>query len=329
VPSHATRDLLAKVGSAIVAWLRRLAAMDPAWIGETTRQNESMCKPPTSSRRIARAFIGLMALVPTLCYAGTSAPFDVLGVLLLVAGFAVAVLVCVVGLIFARKPSTRGGFGLTLALVVGVPLVCFAILYVQDQAGLAKFERNVAKNREAYAAYCQQRDHKVFATAPLDETDSIAVRLFPGSPATNWKVRAFYVAQHFDGDRARCGQLNLRAIEEADEEFNVEKQQRETVHRHFALCEKPNMTRPPAINSRFEMIIGEQWQKDPTPWDGGGDTWLAKASVRIVDTRTTKTLGQDTLHFLRYESGEGVCPEAAAQLAGLMLEVFPRGRPAP
>lgn len=278
--------------------------------------------------RAASGLVAIVTLWPALCHAGTSAPFDIAGALLLIVGFVAALLLLFVCLIFAKSSSARRGLGGALLALIALPFGYGAIMYAENEIGLAKFERNVERNKVAYAAYCKQRDLKIAARASPDATDTIAIRLAPDSPAINWRVNAYYLAEYFDENRARCNMLNLRGIEEAMEVYNVEKKMREPEYRQFALCEKPSVTKLSEVTSRFEMIIGEQWRKDPAPWDGGGDTWLARSSVRIVDTRTNETLAQDTLHFLRYDSGEGVCPVAIEQMADLMLAVFPSGRPA-
>ena len=278
--------------------------------------------------RVAPGLAAVVTLCPAFCHAGTSAPFDIAGALLLIVGFAAALLLLFVCLIFAKSSSTRRGFGGALAALVALPFGYGAIMYAENEIGLAKFERNVERNKSAYAAYCQQRDMKIIAKASSSETDTIAIRLAPGSPVINWRISGYCLAEYFDKNSARCNMLGLRGLEETTELFNVETQRPEPENLRFSLCEKPSVTKPSAITSRFEMVIGEQWRKDPAPWDGGGDTWLARSSVRIVDTRTNETLAQDTLHFLRYESGEGGCPVAVEQMADLMLAVFPRGRPA-
>jgi hypothetical protein len=284
-----------------------------------------------SGAPMMRAAPGLAAVVtlwPALCHAGTSAPFDIAGALLLLVGFVAILLLLFVCLIFAKSSSATRAFGGALAALVALPFAYGAITYAEDKIGLAKFERNVERNRVAYAAYCKQRDLRILARVSPDETDTIAIRLAPDSPAINWHVNGYYLAEYLNNNLAHCKTLNLRGVEEATEVYNVEKKMREPEYRRITLCERPSVTKLTEVTSRFEMLIGEQWRKDPAPWDGGGNNWLARSSVRIVDTRTNETLAQDTLHFLRYESGEGVCPVAIEQMGDLMMAVFSRGHPA-
>ena len=127
-----------------------------------------------------------------------------------------------------------------------------------------------------------------------------------------------------NGHPSTCAETSVEYVEGPYQgEFNAGKNKYEQENRKFLLCANRPPEIVPNLESRYQLVLGEKAQKDEVPWSNNGQIWMARASVRIVDTADGSTVAEDTVYTLRY-GNEAACPSGPEALAKLIVDVFPR-----
>lgn len=200
----------------------------------------------------------------------------------------------------------------------------------RSDQGLRESAAGEQANQEAFARFCQGGQRRLLATASVapgaSEADAtLSVRMEPAFTGQIPAFNAGQIAIALQRARSRCEQTGLRFIEGGYNVVDAVQKGAGKTYRRFSACQ-PDQTGSgegvEALQARYELVLGETASKAPVPWGADRGNWMSRSSVRILDRETGKVLAEDTLHFLRYESGEAGCPEGSGQLAELVREVF-------
>jgi hypothetical protein len=281
----------------------------------------------------ARVLVPTLALTASRCWASTSAPFDL-------GGLFVGVVVYLLGLLVLLGLALKFRNLWSVLLVVGyLGVAALGLIGAQgqvdeEQARSDQVLRESAvgeqANLDAFARYCQNRQRRVLATAtvvpgaPVAHA-SLSVRMDPAFTGQIPEFNAGQIAIALQRERGRCGPTGLRFIEGVYSLSGAAQKVTGKSHRRFAACQPDQAGRGEeveALQARYELVLGETASKAPVPWGADRGNWMSRSSVRILDRKTGQVLAEDTLHFLRHESGEAGCPEGTEQLAELVRDVF-------
>jgi len=154
---------------------------------------------------------------------------------------------------------------------------------------------------------------------------SLLIRQEKGFTGVGWQFNAFPVHEYMVKNREICDKTGLGHLEGIyNGQYVPEKKGYEREVRLYAICRDEKWRTLTDSQSRYELVLGESSEKKTVPWGSEGGRWMSKSSVRLIDTKTGATLAQDTMYFLRYESGDGGCPNGLDQIASLVAEVFPK-----
>ena len=93
--------------------------------------------------------------------------------------------------------------------------------------------------------------------------------------------------------------------------------------RRFPMCPRQLAVNASGTQPRFELILGKTGSRVAVPGKVGRD-WMSTSSIQLVDRLTGKTLAEDSMYFLRYDTGAAGCPEGLKQISDLLGEVFAR-----
>ncbi len=258
--------------------------------------------------------------------AGTSAPFDVnnflLGLIVYVAGL-------IVLFVAAAKGSSAAGM-VALVWFIGPPVW---VVYEWQRFGRegaeqnarveAAFQKDKTTAERAFALACKDRQLKVAAKVRFraqddDEQRSLMVRIERGFPVDAASFNAGPVADFLERKKVACGRTGIRyvvGIYGTPSDFKRIKSYPACMRFAEAASRETEF-------GRYELILGEK--AATTNVDGiQGAAWLVRrSSVRLADRKTGKTLAEDTLYFLNFDSGQGGCPVAEQQIADLIGSVF-------
>ncbi|MES2015914.1 MAG: hypothetical protein V4484_05590 [Pseudomonadota bacterium] len=265
-----------------------------------------------------------MFALPTCCFAGTSAPFDIGGLLIWVGGYLLGLIVLVIGAV--RSKGCR--FALPVYIVAPAAWIAFELNATSRHNAevYAEYRVGETKNEQAFSLFCKDRQRKVFATAPLESASrqgdrTVYVRFESQFTAKQIYFNAGAVAEYLQKNPTRCARTGLLALEGNYEVYDREKKGFTPEIRRYDACAKGEGEIVPAVKARYELVLGETGQNYPAPFGFGG-AWLSRTSVRVVDRNDASTLAKDTLYFLSHDSGVGGCPKAEEQLAELLTDVF-------
>jgi hypothetical protein len=179
------------------------------------------------------------------------------------------------------------------------------------------------RNLEAFGNYCKGRQRIVHSRAPQADGASLVIRIEKGFTGVAWQFNAFPLFEYLGRKRDTCARTGVNVLEGVyDGAYSKEKNGYENEIRRYALCTDEKWAVVPDVQSRFELVLGKTGSKDSVPWGGEGGRWMSNSSVQIVDRLTGNILAEDTIYFLRYDTGEGGCPSGMDQLSSLLAEVF-------
>lgn len=263
------------------------------------------------------------------CWAGTTPPFDIGGLILYGALylFGLVVFPFVIGC-SKEKKAKRFWSWLLAVYVVGPATYIFAEIKSKEMrnARIAdEVKAGQQKNLEAFGNYCKERKRIVHSKGPQEGGVSLLVRIEKDFTGVRWQFNAYPLFEYFGKHPNVCGQTGVKVLEGLyDGAYSKERNGYEKEVRRYAMCTNERWAVIPEVQSRFELVLGQTGSKDSVPWGGAGSRWMSKSSVQIVDRLTGKILAEDTMYFLRYDTGEGGCPEGISQLSDLLAEVFGR-----
>lgn len=278
----------------------------------------------------ARMLVSTLALTASRCWAGTSAPFDLGGLVLGVAVYLLGLLV-LLGLTLKFRSLW------SLLLVVGyLGVAALGVIGARGQLDkeqarsdqvLRESEAGEQANRDAFTRYCQVRQRRLLATATVVPGASVAdasllVRMEPAFTGSLPEFNAGQIAIALQRNQDHCGPTGLRFIEGTYQFSDAAQNGSWKTYRRFAACRPGSGEGVQELQARYELVLGETASKAPVPWGTDRGNWMSRSSVRIRDRNTGQVLAEDTLHFLRYESGVAGCPEGTGQLAELVRNVF-------
>ena len=260
------------------------------------------------------------------CHAAAPVYFDLGGLILYGALYLLGLLILLAAIAFSKK---RAVWSLLVLAYVTVPV---AYVFLSASAQRTRNDRILeearvgeAKNVEAFATYCKDRDRIVNTrVAPTADT-SLLIRQEKGFTGVAWQFNAFPIHEYMMKNREICEKTGLGHLEGIyDGQFVPEKRGYEREVRLYGMCRAEKWRTSTEAESRYELVLGESSERKTVPWGDDGGRWMSKSSVRLIDTKTGATLAKDTMYFLRYESGDGGCPNGLEQLASLIAEVFPK-----
>lgn len=281
----------------------------------------------------AHVLVPTLALTASRCWAGTSAPFDL-------GGLVVGVVVYLLGLLMLLGLTLKFRNLWSVLLVVGyLGVAALGVIGAQGQVDeerarsdqrLRESAAGEQANQDAFARFCEGGQRRLLATTAVapgaPEADaSLSVRIEPAFTGQIPEFNAGQIAIALQRERGRCGPTGLRFIEGAYHFADAAQKGTGKTYRRFAACQ-PDQSGGgegvEALQARYELVLGETASKAPVPWGADRGNWMSRSSVRMLDRETGKVLAEDTLHFLRYESGGAGCPEGTRQLAELIRDVF-------
>lgn len=177
-----------------------------------------------------------------------------------------------------------------------------------------------AKNIEAFSVYCKDRNRMVNSSVAAGADSSLLIRHEKGFAGVRWQFNAFPVLEYMMKHREICEKTGLGHLEGIYDGQYVPEKGYEREVRSYSMCRAEKWRTLTESQSRYELVLGESSERKTAPWGG---SWMSKSSVRLIDTNTGATMAQDTMYFLRYDSGDGGCPNGLEQIASLVAEVFP------
>lgn len=267
----------------------------------------------------------LLLALPSCCLAAPSPPFDVGALIIWVSGYFVGLIVLLVSALRSKR------FRVALAVYVIAPVVWIAIEVIANNRHnakvLAETEAGEKANEQAFSRYCKDRQRKVLKTAPPkashpEKDRAVYVRFESNFTADKLHFNAGVIAHYLQVNPTKCAQTGLWALEGKYDGAYVQGKGYTPEIRRYDACAKTQVSVIPTVEARYELVLGETGRKDSVPWGGEWGRWMSRTSVRVVDRQDASTLAEDTLYFLRYESGVGGCPKAQEQLAELLSGVF-------
>ena len=278
--------------------------------------------PNTTTAQLTVAAVCMLAAES--CHAAAPVYFDIGGLILFAALYILGLLALLAAVVFSKKRLT---WLLCLVVYVAAPVVWFFIAGSLAKSRNAAVHEDVqqgeAKNRDAFASYCKDRRRVVHTRVEPALDDSLLIRVEPGFTGTHWQFNAFPVNEYLAKNPKICETTGLTRLEGIYEGRHVpEKRGYEQEVRLYKMCSAEKWRTATEPVSRYELVLGESAEKKPVPWGSEGGRWMSRSSIRVVDRQTGAILAEDWMYFLRYETGQGVCPDGMAQLASLLTDVF-------
>ncbi len=271
-----------------------------------------------SQANFLRALLLILSIIcPVYCWAGTTPPVDI-GALVLLAGFYVLGLVAfIIGGWWSKN------IRILLGLYIVIPIawiVGYASLEKSRNGKiLAESETGKKANEEAFSRYCKNRKKTVISRIKPRDGLTIFTRFESKFYGDKSKFNTGYV---FASHPFLCDATRVAYFEGVyDGKYSPEKKGYEQEIRRYKECKSSEWSVVPDIQSKYEVILGEEGEIARIPWSAGGNR-MSSSSVRIADRLTGETLAEDTVYFLWYGSGEAGCQEGTQQLAELIAEVF-------
>lgn len=277
------------------------------------------------TRSPARLAPLVLLLEANSCWAGTSAPFDV-GALVLWAG------AYLVGLVLLLVGSTQSkNFLIALAIYIGVPVawltVDVAVKNRRNAQILSETETGERTNQQAFSQYCKARQRRLVSTVSIPASAAqseatVSVRIDKAFTGLREHFNAGQIAIALQRKPASCHQTGLKFIEGQYDGTFIPNQGYAKEFRRYDACDKSKSQVIEGVNARYELVLGETGTKQPTPWGGDGGRWMSRTSVRIINRESGSLLAEDTMYFLRYETGIAGCPDGGEQISELISSVF-------
>ncbi len=231
------------------------------------------------------------------------------------------VLVILIAVVF----STQSG-GKLLLLYVGIPALFIIVdigLKRNRQAQYAEHVRTIdegaIRDVVAFSEFCKTGQRKIFAKVPPSPKDEetndgiLAIRIHKSDESGEVRVfNAYSVAKLLQQRPKECAQSGLKFIESENE----------SKARSFSACQPGVENEIPYVSARYEIVFGESITKETLPWEGYGQRWMSKVSVRILDRRGGHPLAEDYVFFLGSRAKNSECQATNEKLLDLVYEVF-------
>lgn len=264
-------------------------------------------------------------------------PVNVGGIILAAIGFVILYFtgMMVLSAALANSKSLGKSVFLTAAVVTYTvaPFAYYGYDRAESRAATKKRNEEVANGRalniRAFSDFCKDRKRTIFKR-PKDEDEVVlSIRIEPDFKGQRTDFNAGQIGQYMQ-TRGRfawkqpdiCASSMLRYLEgEYRRKYVAELKGYLPEYRRYALCEKRGWDVQNNISSQYELVLGEFSTTASAPWLQE-QTWLAHSSARIRDRRSGEVLAEDTMYFLRYDSGVGNCPYGLDQLSELITDVF-------
>ncbi len=263
-------------------------------------------------------------LSPMSVQAAAPVYFDLGGLLLYGALYLIGLIILLAVVIFSKDKLASSW--LFAAYVVGPLLyvgVNITVKSIQNKQASKEVADGEQKNLNAFGAYCKARKQIIHTKVKPENDVALAVRIDKEFTGINWQFNAYPIFEHMHRNLNMCEKTGVKILEGAyDGLYSAEKRGYEPEVRRYLACTKENWTVVNEFQSRYELRLGEASRKDPVPWGSAGGRWMSASSMRIIDRTTGAVLAEDTMYFLRYETGVGGCPSGIAQLSELMTGVF-------
>jgi hypothetical protein len=278
---------------------------------------------------MARFSLAIVLFIPLNSEAAAPVYFDLGGLILYGALYLLGLLVFPFLIGFSKKKAAKKFWSWSFAVyVIGPVAYIFAEVKLNSMRNARITEElrvGEQRNLEAFGKYCTGRTPIVHSRAPQQDGVSLAVRIEKNFTGVQWKFNAYPLFEYLGNKRDLCSRTGVTVLEGVyDGAYSKEKNGYEKEVRRYAVCTKDKWAVIPEIQSRYELVLGRTGRKDPVPWGGEGGRWMSNSSIQIVDRVTGNILAEDTMYFLRYDTGEGGCPAGLEQLSNLLVEVFGR-----
>jgi hypothetical protein len=260
------------------------------------------------------------------CHAAAPVYFDLAG-LIAYGGLYLLGFLTLIVLVSRSDRSTL--WSLILLAYVATPVVFFWVSTSRQQA------RNEAiadetklgeiSNVEAFSAYCKNRKRVVNQRVPTGVNASLLLRQESKFTGLRAELNGSPLHHYMVKNRMACEKTGLRYLEAIyNGRYLEEKKGYEREVHRYSMCGAEEWSPKPQPESRYELVLGESSERKSVPWGGAAGRWMSSSSLRVVDKETGATLAEDTMYFLRYETGKGGCPDGLEQLASLIADVFPK-----
>jgi len=281
-------------------------------------------------KNVLIAYLGLIValFIPQNAEAEAPLYFDLAGLIIYGALYLIGLVVFPFVIGFSKDKSAKRLWSWIFAIYAIGPITYIIVGMKLSEMRNARILEEVRvgeqKNREAFADYCKGRKQIVYSKASLqDGGASLLVRMEKGFTGVNWKFNAYPIFEYLAKNPDLCARAGIKTLEGFyDGAYSKEKNGYEKEVRRYVMCSNEKWAVVPEALSRFELVLGQTGRKDSVPWGGEAGRWMSTSSVQIVDRLTGKVMAEDTMYFLRYDSGEGGCPEGMSQLSGLLTAVF-------
>jgi hypothetical protein len=260
------------------------------------------------------------------CHAAAPLYFDLAGLILYGALYLLGLLVLLVAIFVSKKKAVWTL--ILVAYVVGPFAYDHVSTYAQRARDVRFFEEaslGEIKNVEAFAAYCKDRQRVVNRRVSPGADASLVFRHERAFTGSSRAFNADPIHAYMLRNQAICQKTGLGYLEGIyDGQYVAEKRGYEREVRLYRMCRAEKWSTVAQSQSRYELVLGESSEKKPTPWGSEAGRWMSKSSVRVIDKQTGAILAEDTMYFLRYDTGKGGCPNGVEQLASLIADVFPK-----
>ncbi|MCX9158580.1 hypothetical protein OPU71_20905 [Niveibacterium sp. 24ML] len=250
-------------------------------------------------------------------------PVGIIGVpLLYVLGF----LVILVAITATKKKQIPV---VVLFVYVLVPVIFFANEIYKSDRFWKSIKDGERSNSVAFARYCAGSNRVVYRRPEISRGDSVSIHF---AEPVIWRKTGFNQTLYAPGQLqdymnrhpSICAATSVEYVEGSySGAFNAGENRYEQENRKFLLCGDRPPEIVPTLESRYQLVLGEKAQKDEVPWSNNGQLWMAKASVRLVDTTDGSIVAEDTVYTLVH-GNEAACPSGPEALAKLIVDVFPQ-----
>lgn len=272
-----------------------------------------------------RGLLSVMTLLPLAANAAAPVYFDLGGLIIYAALYVLGLLALAIAIIRA-KGLARIFFLVTLLAYIATPIAYVlhsAANLDSHNAKITEEQKNgEAANLDAFSQYCKDRNREIISSVAPQTNESLAVRFDPAFTGILWNFNAHPLREYLRDKSSLCQQGTLLFLEGKYDGRYVEKRGTEIEVRRYAICSHEKWTIEPKLGSRYELILGEQSQRDSVPWGADGGRWISKSSVRLVDKSSGMTLARDTMYFMQYEPGKAACPDGLEQISKLITDTF-------
>lgn len=247
------------------------------------------------------------------CQAGTSAPFDVGGLL----PYAIGLLVLVV--LSVRSRTARY---VTYAWVA-IPLILLLAGEALDHAQVKhRTSEDPMAAARAHSGFCQSRKPLVVSQIKQQSgaaVHSVLFRVDSAFTQDQRQLNAAAVADRLQRSPIGCSSTGLSSVESL-----LPNESGMAIH--FPACSgapAEKIKTAPSV-AQYELIVGETVRKVWTR--ANSHDAVTAASIRIADRKSDQTLAIDTMYFLNTGSGSTNCPNAEDQLMELIERAFSSAR---